>query len=652
MKKIAFLLSLIFFQNIVFSQRSKSTKTGNISLEELNMATYEKDPDARAVVLYEHGNLFIDETNDFDFTTNYYYRIKILKKEGVDKATIKIPFYKKERVYEIKGFTYNTIDGRTIKKDELSEDQIFTTELSDEWSEVSFTLPNVTEGSVIEFTYTLTTGYIQKINDWQFQDDIPKIKSEYDSAIMANYQYNIRLIGFLKLGKNEPSVLKKCVRVPGMGSPDCSVLSVGMNDIPAFKEENYMTHKVNFMSRISFELASLTNSDLTKIEYTEDWKTTDSKLKSNDFFGAELKRDNYFKKNLPPELFDIVDPLERAQKIYYFIQDHYTWNQKFNLYSDLNTKKSFDERIGSIGEINLALYNALKAANIETQIVLLATRDRGIPTKLHPVITDFNYVFVKVLIGNKNYFLDATDKLLLFGLTPFKTLNGDVRVMDFDRGSYWQENTPVVLSSKNVNLKLNILEEGSTSGQLNVVRTGYDALFLKNELTEKSKEQYLEQYESDYNLEISDYSISGKEASSPKVEENFIFTLENNIENYGTSSIIFNPFLHQRITVNPFKLEERLYPVDFGYKIAYTYRATIKIPNNYVVELPENKAQKLPNNGGSFIYSIKSSEATISIFFRYQLTKSYFSSEEYHYLKEFFNQIILIQKEPIILKKN
>ena len=62
------------------------------------------------------------------------------------------------------------------------------------------------------------------------------------------------------------------------------------------------------------------------------------------------------------------------------------------------------KKLGNIFDINLSLFNALQASGINSKIVLLATRNKGLPTRLFPVISDFNFLIVKTIINGKTYF--------------------------------------------------------------------------------------------------------------------------------------------------------------------------------------------------------------------------------------------------------
>ena len=368
---------------------------GQTTLDELKMAVYDKDSTATAVVLYEHANRYPDRENDEIPRTDYYFRIKILDKSSFDLANLTVNLYKKQKIEDISAITYNITEKGTMNTTYLSDTDIFTTKEQDTWTVKKFTLPNIKEGSVIEYKYSVLSPYLG-INDWYFQSDIPKVKSEFDASILGNYTYNIRIIGYLKLDKDEPSVDKKCVIIDGIGEGACAIYSYGMNNIPAFKEEDYMLSKKNYISRISFDLKSNTGYDGVTTDLTTTWKKADKALQSH-FFNNQTSKKSFFKKYIPEEILTTENTLERAKKVYRFISNHFTWNDNYWTNEDAKVKNAFQEKTGDVGEINISLYNSLKAANIDANLVVLSTRKNGVPTKLFPVIYDYNYVIVQAI---------------------------------------------------------------------------------------------------------------------------------------------------------------------------------------------------------------------------------------------------------------
>ncbi len=454
MRKIAFAFLLVSMT--LYSQEEKSTKMGQITLEELKMTTYEKDTTANAVVLYEHGNYYTEPV-DFNNQTDYYYRIKIFNKNAFDLANISINLYDKY-VKNIKATTYNFDKYGNIEESHLLEKDIYTLKKGEKQVETRFTLPNIKEGSVIEYSYSTTSRYLDHLEGWSFQSDIPKIKSEFDAAVVGNYKFNARLTGFLKLDKDNPSIKEGCLYVPGIGNGACVIYSYGMNDIPAFKEEAYMTSKKNFIAHVSFDLKSYTSEKGERTKYTTTWKKAEGSFKTI-FFKGQMAKKGYFKKNLPPSLFSNTNPLERAKNIYKYIQNHFNWNNKLWGTKSSNIKKAFQEKSGGVYPINISLYNSLQAADIESYLTVISTRGNGFPTKLYPIIYDFNYVIVKAVIDGKDYFLDATEKLLPFGLLPERCLNGEGRVLDFKKGSYWQQIKPAKKTATTIKVQLSMDED-------------------------------------------------------------------------------------------------------------------------------------------------------------------------------------------------
>ncbi|MGG8496794.1 hypothetical protein ACQY1Q_10280 [Tenacibaculum sp. TC6] len=645
MKKIFLIAVLAFNFYGAYSQVSKSSKLGNVSRDELAMRVYEKDTMARALVLKEHANYYLNEKKNYKHTTDFYFKVKILKKEGFDKATISIPLYDKEQIHDVKGMTYALSEKGTIQKKYLLEKDIFVKEHSEVLKEVTFTMPDVKVGSVIEYKYSVTTPY-STIDDWKFQSDIPKLKSDYTAAILGNWKYNVRVVGFLKLVRNDASVNKNCVDIPGFKGGACIVLSYGIDDIPAFEEEDYMLSPENFKSKLSFELASYTSPRGEVEKYTKTWEDADRKLKNN-FLDKQATKKSFFKRNLPPDFFTVSSPLEKAQKVFSFIKNHYTWDGNYWPSQNVRVKKAFEEKKGNIFDINLSLYNSLQALDIESYLVLSSTRNRAVPTKLHPVVNEFNYLFVKAIIDGNAYYLDASDKNLPFGLVQFQAINGDGRVLDFDKESFWEKIEINNKTTENIKVKLNLNKSTSVTGELTISTKGYKALDKRERMQTKSKEEYVESVESKYPyLEIADYSFENVDNPEEILRENYSFTLDTSEKN---GEFRINPFLISKLSENPFKLKKRDYPVDFGYPREYTYILTIPVPEGYTIkELLKNEAVTLPNSGGRFVVNNSFKNNNYTLFCRWNINKRVYSSEEYFALQAYFKKII--ETEEVLLK--
>jgi hypothetical protein len=165
------------------------------------------------------------------------------------------------------------------------------------------------------------------------------------------------------------------------------------------------------------------------------------------------------------------------------------------------------------------------------------------------------------------------------------------------------------------------------------------------------EEEYLSKKESRLvDFKVGDYKINYNRNLEKPINERFSLTSDESL--YGINEISIKPLLYSRVTINPFKLKERLYPVDFGYGRSIVKRISFEIPKGYkVTRLPEDVGVKLPGNGGSYLFKVQNKGNIINFYIKYQISKKVFTSNEYFYLKEFFKEIVKSQDADIIIEK-
>lgn len=637
--------ALLLLTFVCYGQKNPlKEKFGNVSSEEIKMTVYDKDTTAHAVVLEEYGDLSFQLVKDqIRLVKHYYTKIKILDKKGEKHANIDIPYYhsrkSKEKIKNIKAVTHNA-SGKIA----LKEDQIFTVDHSERWSTKRFTFPNVKVGSVLEYQYTLETPFVYNFEGWDFQTDIPKVYSEFKALIPGNYRYNRTLKGFLKLDINKSNVKKRCFYLPGLAEEaDCEELKYAMRDIPAFKEEAYMLSKNNYLSKIAFEMSEYYSFNGGKQIYTKTWKAVDKEMRQDKGIGVQIKRKNFFKNQLPEDVLAEKSGYERARKVFEFIRDHYTWDGEYGVRSEnANVRQAYQNKIGTAAEINLSLVNSLLAANLKAETLLLSTRASGLPTQLHPVMSDFNYLVAKVTIGNEVFLLDATDKHLSFGLIPVRALNYTGRAMDFKKPSYWHTISPFATNRQNTMINIVVDEDGTTKGKISQVYSGYLAYDKRKELEKTDEDEYLDAVEKQLSfVEVEEYKVDDR--NNPRMPVKEFITLEFNDPISGKNTYI-DPFFFKLFPSNPFRLNERNYPVDFAYARMYTSRFIMSIPDSYeYANIPEDKTFKLA--GTKAICGMKTvvQNGQLNLTFKLVINDFHFTQEEYQELKTFFNNLATLE---------
>lgn len=615
------------------------------------------DSNANAVVLKEFGTARMqidDATGRLVIIFEYHVKIKIFNKEGFKHADIVIPTYKddnlQEYVQDVNAVTHNYINGNFVQTT-MDKKALFTENRSKYQSLTKFTLPNIKEGSIIEYKYRIQSPLIFNFRSWYFQSDIPKVQSEYLVFIPANFNYNVSLKGFYKLTDQKADVNRECLRLSGQPL-DCSKMTYIMKNVPAFIEEDYMTAASNFISAMHFELAEEHMLNGSKKSYTKTWKDVDFDLVGDKKLGSQMKRKDVFKEIVPEIIKDSPDDLSKAKAIYNYIKKQIKWNNYYGKYSEENIKSVIDSRSGNVADINLSLIAALGAANLDAEAVILSTRENGLVNKLYPVISDFNYVVAKVNIGEKSYLLDATEPLLPFGLLPLRCINDQGRVINLKKPSYWIDLKADQKSTTSYVLNGKLNAEGKIVGQLSTTYFGYAAFNKRREIKKfNSVDEYFEKIDERLTkTKISNHKISAFDSvEKPLIE---VFDVEFSAHD-GTSKSLFyiSPFVVSRIAKNPFNLNDRTYPIDMGAASDERIVINIQLPEKLnLQEKPKDMAIGLPNNGGRYLLQTNLTDTQFSVNQKLQLNKAIYGAEEYLYLKEFYSKIIQNQKTDVLLK--
>lgn len=656
MKGILIFLSVTFCSLNIYSQ-SGDFSFGKVGYKELQMRKYEPDTSAAAVVLSEFGKARFNDNVDLVF--DYHVKIKILRKEGLGKGNFEIYLQKdgdvvdkQERWISMEATTFN-LESSKIVESKFDANNFMMEKFSKDYNVAKFALPNVQVGSVIEIKYTTESPYWFQFHTWEFQDDIPKIYSEFWSYIPANFTYSITLKGFQKLTKNSVEEVNECFHMPNStGNSPCSLGKYVMENVTAFNEENYMTAKRNFLSAIYFELSQIIKPGGAKINYSEEWKDVDQKLKANEFFGLKIKKARKLMENIINPLIPTdSDELKKAKIVFDYFQKHYTWNGEITKYSSADVKKIQDNGKGSSADINLSLIGALQSIGLNADPVLISTRDHGIPFKEHPQRTDFNYVVSSLKIGDQFYLLDATDRFLPFGTLPIRCLNDQGRLVSRDE-SQWVDLKPIQKQKSTISMDLRLDGSGMMEGGLTMQYIGYDAFEERKKIQSSgSTEEYLIGLKKKFNsLDISDLEVQNQgDFTKPLITKMKIRTID---DQPSANIFYFNPFMIEQYESNPFKSSERLYPVDLGAPIESSFFISIEIPDNWSLdEAPANNAFALPNGGGKCLVNVVSIGKKMTLTCVITLAKPIYSSEEYHYLKEFFARIVQIQQSQFVFKK-
>ena len=648
--------ALLFLGCMTTSIAQKNFPEVATTNDHLLMTRYAPDTTANALVLFEKGKAEIkkDAYGVTHVFFEHYVKIKIFNKTGMDKSVIEIPLYRssngknKESLESVKAMVTNT--DRTVNR--LDRDEVYYEDVNENVQLAKFTFPNLQPGCVIDYKYVVKSDYFYNFQSWEFQDDIPKLHSEYHTVIPGNYEYNTTLYGPLELHHQDAKLQKECFRIRGLGVSDCVVAEYIMKDIPAFIEEKYMTAKKNYLSALRFELRSFQSFKGGKDVYAKTWESVDKELKYSSI-GKEASKENYFAKNLPEHLLQGNTDLAQAMEIYKYLKEHLYWTEYDHLHRDSDVKKAFEEGRGSSTELNLVLLNVLNSAGFEARPMLVSTRNNGIPSKTIPGISQFDALIVKLDLGERAYLLDIVDKKHPFGMIRHELLNQYGRVLDFKEGSYWYPLLPPESYSQRIFQAYIDLE--TNKAKVREISHGYDALRSRRAIASDGQDEYLDAIsnalEARGNFSLEEYTNKELEAYERPFSETYEIGLNMDT---NKERLILNPFLIESFSASPFKLVKRTYPVDFAYPFSIKFTIMINPGDEFsLATKPENMELKLPEHYGKLYYHISETNGQIKIDLNLDINDPMIPATYYEALKEFFNEFVRLQnKNAITLEKS
>ncbi|MBA0884154.1 DUF3857 domain-containing protein [Flavobacterium undicola] len=662
--KLLLVVALLFM--MFFKSNAQDYRLGRVSIAELQEKVHTKDSTAVAAILFKKGRTYFNYDIKKGFVANHeiQIRIKIYKKEGLEWANFEVPYYigyqnlSDEMVRFSDGITYN-IENGSIVKTKLNSEGTFKGNVNENWKKATVTMPNVKVGSVIELKYTIKSENLTKFPVFQIQYSIPANHVEYCSEIPEYFIYKQLLTGYVNV-KSDMKLEQASQTYDNEYRQTNSIIyqqiksTFVVDDVPSLVRESYVDNMDNYKSSLQYELETTRYPNEPVKDYSQTWDGVARIIYDEKSFGKELLERLYLLEDLRAIINNQdkgISDLDKMNAVFKFIQSKMNWNGEYGYYTDKGAKQAYLDQTGNVAEINFNLINMLNLAGISANPVLVSTREHGIP--VFPGRTVFNYVIAAVEINGEKILLDATNKFTTSNILPLNTLNWNGRLIRQDGTSEEINLVPNKPSKQNYNLNVAVAKDGNISGKYLVQKTDYEALIFREREANMKNENYLEKKENEFNgIEISDYTIENKNTDLSKaIVEKFTFTSNNHCEIIGGKMFI-NPLLFFTTNKNPFVQEKRKMPIYFGYPRQEKYNLNFEIPEGYEVEsIP--KPMKIATEDKSMVFLINSTVNGdhVQIAVTKEINIGIAAADLYGGLKDFYQKMIEMQHEKIVLKK-
>ena len=598
---------------------------GKVDMSDLEMKECDFEKTAGAEVLFDIGLMTADGGLDMERHT----RIKIFTDQGKNAANVRLEYFGYQGEAGIGGLEAETINlenGKVIITP-LDKKLIYHQQLNLFISAITFAMPNVKPGSVIEFKYR---EFYQKV--WYFQSNFPTRYSELQTNFSALSQF--RLI---------PHITLPYAKSVGDATDIRQIRALA--NVPSLVDEPYMTSRSDNLQRI--EYVNMNNTSFNT------WPKIGEELVKYENFGGDMDRSISGENVIIKHAKSLKTADEKIAYIFDTVKNTMNWNKNINFDTKDGTVKAWNNKNGNSAEINLIVYHLLKTSGIKAMPMVVSTKNNG---KLSPVNADpfgFNKTVVYVPVDSaKTYVLDASNKYNVFNVIPDDMLNTFGLSVDEGDKDYKMvfigNDDPVI---KSVFLNAEIKPNGKMEGTAQITCYTYNRIKDLEAYTAEDEKKYTDHLKNDdNNLKITAFKMDNVNIDTLPLVQNVDFNLDlaGSDDNY----IYFNPNQLTGLNKNPFLSETRFTDIDFGYRDNLVLNGIFKLPAGYKIDaLPKNITMSMPDASITFRRNITEQDGTIAVRYVINHKKTIYFKDDYPDFHEFYKKLFEMLNEQIVLKK-
>jgi hypothetical protein len=628
-------------------------KIDNADLE-LKSCAFEKD--ANAEVLFEKGNVYFG-ADLMSITEEIHKRVKIFNVNGKEEADVHIKFYSGSHLEYVNGIqaeTINVVDGKPeITK--LDKKLIYTKNIDKYTSEITFTLPNIKPGCVIEYKYTLFANSFSDFPDWSFQQKIPVRYSEFSTSIPDVFYFRANSHMHTALVKHTTTSDSRSL-LDGSQTYQYNLENElrAMENIHSLPDEPYMSSFRDNVEAIRFQLVSIKPIGGFSKSYSDTWAKVGGRLMDDEDFGGQLRRKVNGEDVIIAKAKAIKSIDARIAFVFNEVKNAMKWNGSDDWYTNDGTYRAWENKTGNSTEINLILYHLLKQSGIDAYPMVVSTRKHGRVQPFYTSLVQFNrgVVYIPIDTANK-YILDASGKYNMYNETPAELLNSSGLYIDKSKNQYDMillvKQAPV---RESVFITAEIKAGGKLEGTAQISSGSYNKINAIERYKKDGEKKYTDFLRNDdNNIKVASLKLENMEVDSLPLMQKVDFNLE--LAGSDETYIYLNPNLFTQLRLNPFLSENRMTDIDLGYSRNYSMNGIFKIPAGYKTDaLPKSVSMTMPDKSFGFKRIIAEQDGSIIVRYSVSYNVSEYSKDNYTDFNAFFKKMYEMLNEQIVLKKS
>jgi len=613
---------------------------------EKTMKSNPLDPGAGAVVLFKRGQMDVIEKSSLFWTTRIqtYVRIKIFTDAGRDAGNVSIDDSKFVRISRIEGRTILP-SGEIVPLDssKVFRGKAYTEGKNFAILESSFTFPSVQPGAIIEYQ-------IEENEDWFYPS--PWI---FDTRELGTLQSSLKVtIGpRLAMAQFPLESTNNKISVSENNSVLGSQSDFAVKNLRPILAEPF---SLPFRDQATMVLFTPRQLGFGGDVYPLIMKWDDVGKEVTEEL-ANMEKSEKEIKNKAKELAEKVpDPRKKAEAIYKYIQQNITSSNLAGVYLGRPADEILSAKRGDPDEINALFYLMLKEVKVDSDMVLVATKNWQTLVGGFPNRSQFSRIITRLNFKDGTVFADPADAAAPFGEVPW--FDRDVHGLAV-KGSKVQETAiPAGTAEDNVSTGLTtmrVAKDWTTEGDSEFDLKGAEAIEFRADLMEEAPEKMERHLTDIFAYGNSDAEVTQiahpdfRDSSQPFVLKAHL--REKLTNESGPGGLLLNPWMGDQYQQPRFTTSVRHSGVRFNNPEKRISTSSWQLaPEIKVEQLP--KEVKIENDLGGFSRSCIQNDATVTCTRTFYLKKLLLTTNvDYLNAKKFFDEIAKDDQEVIVLRE-
>ncbi|MDX1618692.1 MAG: DUF3857 domain-containing protein [Balneolaceae bacterium] len=612
---------------------------GSIPDSLFEMRAYGPDPSAPYIYAFKEVEIsFEEEDKSIVALLDYHVRIKVFDGEAKEASVIAIPYYFQngiEAIGEIRGYTYQPDGSRAP----LRPGNIRTINLNARYNVKEFTMPEVQDGSVIEYAYRVKRRYIEELPDFHLSHQAPTAVVKATIRYPRYLRYDVVPVDFSGRVRHveqriDTSSVPKVFSIP---QPEPLVVDHWIaRNVPAVKEEAFISSIDDYRGKLKFQLKEF---GIPRQRLENSWELVVARIRREQDPWSVIDRHERARR-LGEEVARTAGTLEQAQdSIFRYLNDAVRFSEARGSFSTTEDDSVLVGKPVSQPAINQTLVAMLEGAGINAWPLLISSRPYGRINRTFPSYFQFNGQIVYSEIGGTGYFMDASYSHSYPGLLPVESYNETGLVLK--KNSYeWIEIRPSnSIFSIRIDVAGSLNRDGDLQGHISASHYGYPAQLIREKSSGGGDAESIVRealFDGYTGIRLVNSAILNLEQYGDTVKLDSDFRIENYATSF-TDALEYRPMVVGYLMSNPFGDGRRDLPVTLDAPEKLDLYYSIELPDGFTLgEGSQNRAINLP--GASLQEEYRSGRQSVRYEFHIDIDRKQFEPELYPQLLDLYER--------------